>query len=171
MDDFLRVAKKILVNFKNVNFVFIGRKINTQKNYHNRIKNMHMSFDLKIRKKIKFYGMKKDVRKDLEKSDIFLCTSKSEGGPIAVWEAMSMELPVVSTNVGGTSQYIKSGYNGYLCKVGDINNLSKKIIKLITSFHIRKKFGIRSRKVVKNKLDANLITKKYERIYEIACSR
>ena len=61
--------------------------------------------------------MQQNVKRLLENSDIFLFTSKSEGGPIVIWEAMSMKLPIVTTKVGGTEEYIKNGYNGYLCKV------------------------------------------------------
>ena len=100
---------------------------------------MHFNMEKKISKKIIFKGMCLNIKKILEKTDIFICTSNSEGGPIALWEAMSMGIPVVSTKVGGASQYIKNGINGYLCNIGDSENISNKIYKLMLNSNLRKK--------------------------------
>ena len=96
---------------------------------------------------------------------------KIRGGPIVVWEAMSMNLPVVTTNVGGTPEYIKNGYSGYICNIGDYKGISQKILKLIKSFNLRKKFGTRSRKVVEQFLDSKVISKKYQKVYESVSKR
>ena len=122
--------------------------------------------NLNLRKKILFLGMQQNVKGLLENSDIFLFTSKSEGGPIVIWEAMSMKLPIVTTKVGGTEEYIKNGYNGYLCRIGDHKEIANKILKLINDTDTRKKFGIRSRKIVEQFLDSKVIGKKYQKIYE-----
>ena len=40
------------------------------------------------------------MKKHLVASDLYICTSKFEASPVAVWEAMSVGLPVISTDVG-----------------------------------------------------------------------
>ena len=44
----------------------------------------------------------------------FINVSSSEGIPVSVMEACSFGVPVVATNVGGTSEAVRSGENGYL---------------------------------------------------------
>ena len=125
----------------------------------------------KIRKKIVFKGMYLKIKKILQNTDIFICTSNSEGGPIALWEAMSMNIPVVSTKVGGALQYIKNGFNGYLCNISDSKNISNKIHKLILSSKLRNKIGFNARKTIQKNIDSSKITKKYEKLYASACDK
>ncbi len=163
---FIEVANTVISKFENIKFVFAGRPINTQREYYNKIQKKLFLLNDKIRKKIIFKGLVLDVKKLLNRADIFICTSSSEGGPMAVWEAMSMEIPVVTTKVGGTPQYIKNNYNGYLSNPGDEKSLSNNIIKLISDFKLRKKLGKQARKTVLKKLDSKLMTKRYEKLYE-----
>lgn len=44
----------------------------------------------------------------------FVNVSESEGIPVSIMEATSMGIPVIATNVGGTSEIVKDGINGYL---------------------------------------------------------
>lgn len=59
-------------------------------------------------------GRLQEVRPWLVSLDIYLMTSKFEGLPIALLEAMSMQLPVVSSLVGGIPEVIRQGQEGYL---------------------------------------------------------
>ena len=45
------------------------------------------------------------IRSLLNQSDIYVCSSNYESSPVSIWEAMSMELPIVSTDVGDLSKY------------------------------------------------------------------
>ncbi len=46
--------------------------------------------------------------------DLFINTSESEGLPVSIMEAMSFGIPIAATDVGGTSELVIDGYNGYL---------------------------------------------------------
>lgn len=46
--------------------------------------------------------------------DIFINVSRSEGIPVSIMEAMSAGIPVVATDVGGVSEIVENGYNGFL---------------------------------------------------------
>ena len=63
----------------------------------------------------------------LLKHDLFCMPSHSEGFPSAPIEAMACGLPVVGTNVGGISEIIIDGFNGYLCKPQSPEDLAEKI--------------------------------------------
>ena len=63
--------------------------------------------------------------------DLYLVTSRVEGGPKAILEAMAAGIPTVSTKVGMTPDIIKEGYNGLLADVKDVEALSDKASKII----------------------------------------
>jgi glycosyltransferase involved in cell wall biosynthesis len=52
--------------------------------------------------------------------DLYLVTSREEGGPMALMESMSSHVPVVSTRVGMAPDLIEDGVNGALVEVGDV---------------------------------------------------
>lgn len=166
VETFLQVAIKTISKNNNVNFIFAGKGTNSEKKYYKKIISFYDNLENKIKKKIKFIGMTSDIRKLLKNTDIFLCTSKSEGGPIAIWEAMSMQLPVVTTKVGGTTEFIISGYNGFLCKIGNVSEITKKIEILLKNKILRYNLGLRARKTAVRHLDYKKISKKYEKVYE-----
>ncbi|WP_269851240.1 glycosyltransferase family 4 protein [Methanosarcina horonobensis] len=49
-------------------------------------------------------------------SDILLLVSSSEGFPLVIMEAMAYGVVTISTDVGGISEHIHNGYNGFLIK-------------------------------------------------------
>ena len=101
--------------------------------------------------------------------DIYVCTSKNESSPLSVWEAMSMKKPIVSTDVGDVSKYIKHDVNGYIVKANNTIELAKSIKKLIEEPKLRKKFGKRSRQIAKKnfnlKVCRNLHLNAYKMIF------
>ena len=46
--------------------------------------------------------------------DVFVNVSENEGLPISIMEATSFGMPVIATDVGGTSEIVKNGENGFL---------------------------------------------------------
>lgn len=64
---------------------------------------------------------------------LFLNTSSIEGIPVSIMEAISFGIPVIATDVGGTNEICKTGYNGILLKKDfDIIELTESIRKLLS---------------------------------------
>lgn len=63
---------------------------------------------------IKILGAKKNVGDYLACSDYFILSSKWEGLPLSLLEAMSMGCIPISTPAGGVANIIKDGINGYI---------------------------------------------------------
>lgn len=120
------------------------------------------------KKKILFLGQKnrEDLVEILSITDIFVNPSYSEGLPTSVLEAAAIGLPIVATDVGGTSEIIENYKTGLVVPPGDIKLLKEKIFELIKDKNSRKNLGENAHKVIKEKFDWNIITKKYENIYE-----
>ncbi len=66
----------------------------------------------------------------LRKSDVFIMSSKYEGFPQVVIEALSCGLPFVGINVRGVNDIIKNNYNGVLCK-NNADEIARNIISII----------------------------------------
>jgi glycosyltransferase involved in cell wall biosynthesis len=65
-------------------------------------------------------------------ADIFTLLSDYDPSPKALNEAMNYRLPLIVSNVAGTAfDLVHEGHNGYIVKVGDINDISSKLEKLI----------------------------------------
>jgi D-inositol-3-phosphate glycosyltransferase len=65
----------------------------------------------------------------LDKADIFCMPSRYESFGLAALEAMACGIPVVAANVGGLSELIINGFNGYLCERDSPKLLAKSIEK------------------------------------------
>ena len=81
----------------------------------------------------------------LHAADIMLMTSGMEGIPIAMIEAMSVGVVCVSTDVGGISELVNSGSNGFLHPKGDRVGLAKSLLKLATQPKVRMTMSLLSR--------------------------
>lgn len=77
---------------------------------------------------IKWHGWSDDPWKEIEQqgADYLVLTSNFEGFPMVILEALSRGLPVISSNCpSGPSEIIKSGGNGFLYPLNDIDALIK----------------------------------------------
>lgn len=64
--------------------------------------------------------------------DLFINVSSSEGLPVSIMESISFGIPVIATNVGGTSEIVIDGVDGYLIPSNfEDQELSKVILKMI----------------------------------------
>jgi len=62
--------------------------------------------------------------------DLCLVTSRDEGGPKAVLEAMATGVPLVTTRVGQAADLVRDGENGWLCEVEDVGALADAAAKV-----------------------------------------
>ena len=78
-----------------------------------------------------FLGFQENQFKVYEKIDLFILPSRTEGCPIVVVEAMAMGVPVIASNVGGTSELVSDDV-GVLIPAKNVKALSTAIISLIS---------------------------------------
>lgn len=94
--------------------------------YEGRYQNL--SKDLKIEEQVNFLGERKDIPELLGLSDLYIATSKREGLPLNIMEAMAMGIPICATANRGHNELIQDGVNGNIVESGDA--LVETIIRL-----------------------------------------
>jgi len=85
---------------------------------------------------------------------------------MAVWEAMAMEKPVVSTDVGAVRDFIKDGQSGYVVPIKNSKELFNKVDFLLNNPQKMKSIGKQARNVAKQNLDILIAAGKYKYFYK-----
>ena len=97
--------------------------------------------------------------------DIFCLSSKSEGFPNVLLEAMSFEVPCVATNVGDVSLILEN--NGIIVPPNNSIALANGLIKMInTSFEIKSHYGKVNKNLINYKYSNNNISNIYQNLYK-----
>jgi glycosyltransferase involved in cell wall biosynthesis len=113
---------------------------------------------------IEFLGRVPDVLPLLEESDVFILTSRDEGMPMAVIEAMRTGLALILTDVGCMPDLAKNELNGFLCSP-DSNEISNVIKKMVFAREKIKEFKIASRKMYERYFIIHRMIKDYEELF------
>ncbi len=113
---------------------------------------------------IRFLGKLEAVEEVLSVSDLFLMTSEKESFGLAALEAMACEVPIITTNAGGLPELNKDGVSGFVCKVGDIEDMVNKSIHVLDNKKLPR-FKEEALKRAKE-FDVNNILPKYENFYQ-----
>lgn len=90
--------------------------------------------NLDFYKNVLFTGMleQDQLRQFYEVADLMLITSYQEGLGIIGLEAMSYGIPVVSTDCGGTKDYVINGKNGFLVNIDDDKDMAEKALQILS---------------------------------------
>lgn len=159
---FLKVAKKLSMNYDNVIFILPSTGP--------LLLNM-ISLATNLNLQIRFPGFLKseeEIANILQHSDIYINTSLQEGFGISICEAMSSELPIVAFDVQGVRDLVTPEC-GFLVPPGDVDNMVAKVKILIENEDIRREMGRHSRERVLNYFtwpkSANKLFEVYRNLY------
>lgn len=94
--------------------------------------------------KIHLLGYRSDVDKLMQLSDIAVSSSRQEGLPVNVMEAMATGLPLVVTACRGNKDLVHQNVNGYVTEIDDVDTFVKGIQSLASNELLKKRFGRRS---------------------------
>ena len=125
---------------------------------------------LKIEDKVYFFGNTTDTNNILSFSDLFLLTSSTESFGLAALEAMASYVPVISTNAGGLPEVNINEVSGYMSNVGDIDDMVKNSLEILSDDKVNNKFKENARKQAEI-YDIHKIVPFYENIYILALNK
>ena len=131
---FVRTANELIKNHqRDYHFFIIGEDAGSKSTIIKTIK------ELNLDEHISLTGFIPDAQKLLSDVDLFLFTSKEEGFGSTLLEAMKYEVPIVSTNVGGTSDFLVDKENCLICPKKDPVCLASSINKVLSDKDLEKR--------------------------------
>jgi glycosyltransferase involved in cell wall biosynthesis len=93
---------------------------------------------------VTFLGMRDDVPAVLAALDLFVLSSRHEGLPIALLEALAAGLPCVVTSVGGVPEVVQHGREGYLVPAGEPSLMAVAMAKIVEDPRLRAAMSTRA---------------------------
>jgi glycosyltransferase involved in cell wall biosynthesis len=157
--DFIEAASIIRRKGYEAHFVLIG----DGQEKENLVK---MTNDLGLDSYVTFTGYIRNVQDVYRDLDLMVLPSYTEGLPNVVLESLMMDVPVIATNVGGTSEIIKNNETGVLISPHSPQQIANEIINYLDNPLIFKEMTIAGRSLVINEFDFAERTKKLEAIYQ-----
>lgn len=83
-----------------------------------------------ISSNVNFMGYRRDIEKLVAMADVSVSTSRQEGLPINLIEAMAVGNPVIATDVRGNNDLVEDGKTGFLVRLNDSEKMTKRILEL-----------------------------------------
>jgi len=121
--------------------------------------------NLGLRDRVLFLGTRSDIPKLMACSDIFVLSSKWEGLPLVVIEAMAAGKPVVATAVGGVPELVENGLTGLLVPSDNANALAEALLLLAEDPELRQVMGQKGQKKAIDRFDISRTAREYEALY------
>ncbi len=149
---------------ENVRVLIAGGRIPGEDDLVSRLEESARKFEERMDLRINVPGEEKE--KQYLEGDIFLLPTFAEGLPIALLEAMSFALPVITTPVGAIPEVVEDGKNGFLIQPGDAGTLKEKIDYLLEHADEREKMGLRNLKRVREDFSHESMIKEIDHIYQ-----
>jgi glycosyltransferase involved in cell wall biosynthesis len=165
--EYLIDAADIIINklgYKNTIFLLVGNnnlKSEYEKKILKKIDNLNLNENIKI-----LAFVSRDYLRDIyAQCDIFVLPSIAESFGLVITEAMASKKPVIATHTEGAKIQIKDGWNGFLIKPTNVEQLAEKIKYLINHSEERERMGANAREFAERNFDWNIITEKYLELY------
>jgi glycosyltransferase involved in cell wall biosynthesis len=113
---------------------------------------------------VRFLGWRRDLDTIYAATDVFALTSRNEGTPVALIEAMAAGVPGVSTDVGGVGDVIDSSDVGTRVASANAAALADAVITLLQSPH-RAAIGARARTLVRERFGIDRLVRDIAELY------
>ncbi|MCM1286181.1 MAG: glycosyltransferase family 4 protein [Acetobacter sp.] len=167
-DDFLMIYPADFCQRKNQNMLFDTLKILLDKhsNFHlllpglDELAQPYIDYakQLGVYDNVHVLGYRRDIDKLVAMSDVSISSSRQEGLPINLIEAMAIGNAIVATDVRGNNDLVKDGENGFLVKLNDSSAMADAILKLYESTELMNKFQLKNKEMVEKYSVNNVIS-------------
>lgn len=120
---------------------------------------------LGVAEQIHFLGFRSDIKELLTAADVFLFTTKQEGLPRSMMEAMASGLPCIASKIRGNTDLLEGTEGGYLCQTTDVSGYAEKLNLLANDKALREQMG-RNNLITIKKFSTETVNEEIRKIYE-----
>ena len=124
-----------------------------------------LAVELEIADHVHFLGPMNDVSPVLSVADLCLMASEQESFGLAALEAMSCQVPVIATQVGGLPELVMEGETGYLVPLGDVEAMAARAWELLNDEEKRRSLAHNARQHAVEHFHIDQIVSQYEEYY------
>ncbi len=119
--------------------------------------------------KVKFLGrvMPPDLYEIYKTGTLFATASETETQGIVLIEASATGLPLIAVDAGAVKELCQNKRNGILCKPGNIAQMAKAMVEILSDKTLREQYGKESLEIAKSH-DINHTLSRFEEIYQTA---
>lgn len=160
---FVRVCGLVAQKFPAARFLVVGDGML-------RKKCEQLAARMGVRDRMVFAGWRRDIPQVLAAMDVFCLTSRWEGLPRSLLQAMAAGRPVVATYVDGTREILHEGVNGYGAYPHEEKKIAERIGRLLADPARRARMGEEARRTVTEEFDIRKMVRDLEALYE-ECAR
>jgi glycosyltransferase involved in cell wall biosynthesis len=114
---------------------------------------------------VRLLGWVRDPRAVLHALDVFLLTSRFEGLPRSVLQAMATGVPVVATAVDGTPEVVADGETGLLVPPGDPEPMAAAVVRMIREPALRRRCTSGARDRLTGSFDVHIMVRDLDGLY------
>jgi len=118
-----------------------------------------------IGSRVHLLGLRRDIADVQAAADVSAMPSDWEGLPLAVLEGMFAGNPVVASNVGGISEAITNGVEGFLVEAGSVQQLASALELLVADPILRSRMGDAAFQRAQREFHIATMTEHYLRLY------
>jgi glycosyltransferase involved in cell wall biosynthesis len=130
-----------------------------------------MAKALGITDSVEFAGLQSDIPAQLHRGGLAVLSSRTEGMPNALLEAMACGLPCVATRVSGSEDIIQHGVNGLLVESEDYQGMAQALLTLLSDPVLAQKYGQAARATIEKHYSLEHVTDKYVELYQNMLNR
>lgn len=113
-----------------------------------------------------FLGYQQDVSEILHLFDLYVLSSRSEGLPLSLLEAMAARKPVVVTDVGMNSRIVQNGFNGFVVPPESPESIADAIVRVLKDVDYCREIANNAFNTVQEKYSDNQMANKYMFLYK-----
>ncbi len=164
LDRLLQIWQKVIQKHPDWILVVYG-KWDENKTYQKLAK------ELRIAENIRFFEPVKNIQEQYQEASLYLMTSRFEGFPMVLIEAMASGLPCVAFDCPvGPRALIENNQNGFLIEDNDIDAFSTKVIELIENNTLAKEIGQNAIQSVQ-KYNIDVVMKEWDALFQSIVSK
>jgi len=160
-----KAAARVIAQDKNVRFMIVGdhSQVREYREHYEHVKSLLSANG--VADYFIFTDHRDDAQRLIAALDIFLLSTRTEGLPLVILEAMAHAKPVVATNVGGVPEVVQAGVTGFLHEPKDDAQQAADLLRLLDDRSLRQKMGEAGRQRVSSDFNKERFAAELSELY------